>query len=44
VLDGLRRGANRRLLDPSCGTNIKAIGGALCAMGKRLNLGFDQAP
>jgi len=33
----------RRLLDPSYATNIKAIGDALRAMGKRLNLGFDRA-
>ncbi len=33
----------RRLLDPAYATNIKAIGEALRAMGKRLNLGFDQA-
>jgi antitoxin HicB len=33
----------RRLLDPAHSTNIKAIGEALRAMGKRLNLGFDRA-
>jgi antitoxin HicB len=33
----------RRLLDPAYATNIRAIGEALRAMGKRLNLGFDQA-
>ena len=33
----------RRLLDPAYATNIKMIGEALRAMGKRLNLGFDQA-
>jgi antitoxin HicB len=33
----------RRLLDPAHATNIKTIGEALRAMGKRLNLGFDQA-
>ncbi len=33
----------RRLLEPSYATNIKAIGDALHAMGKRLNLGFDRA-
>jgi antitoxin HicB len=33
----------RRLLDPAHATNIKVIGEALRAMGKRLNLGFDQA-
>jgi antitoxin HicB len=33
----------RRLLDPAYATNIKTIGEALRAMGKRLNLGFDKA-